>query len=300
MITEHKLAQVTWIDVHEPQDKDIERLTLEFKMPPLLIQDCLKPEHLPKYEATDEGHFLMVRCFDSKSRPDSISVQSLTRKVAIYITEGRIVTIHRARLEVLEKITAKNNLPSTLEGLLHHILIALIHTFDEPIQKLQDSYDDFESDILSKKCESLSTKKIYRFRRRMFVIKRMLKQTNDAIYHSKELWTRKRTLQQDVKENIDQLYYTLDEISDNFEHLYQLFISITDQRANEVMKILTVFSSIMLPLNFIASFYGMNFQFLPGLESPHAFGLIVSCMALISIGAIWYFKRRGWFVIPRE
>jgi magnesium transporter len=61
------------------------------------------------------------------------------------------------------------------------------------------------------------------------------------------------------------------------------------------MKILTVFSSILLPLNFLASFYGMNFTQLPGLNSAGALGVLVIMMVLMTVASVWFFRRRGWF-----
>jgi magnesium transporter len=66
------------------------------------------------------------------------------------------------------------------------------------------------------------------------------------------------------------------------------------------MKILTVFSSILLPLNFIASFYGMNFEHLPGLHSPQALGILSIVMLLTTVLAVWFFRRKGWFKTARE
>src|ERR1044072_6674367 len=86
---------------------------------------------------------------------------------------------------------------------------------------------------------------------------------NDSLYRFKEFWEKNKTMLQDLRENLDQLYFQLDEISDNFEHLLELQIQINDTKANDVMKTLTVFSTVLLPLNFIASFYGMNFTHLP-------------------------------------
>lgn len=105
---------------------------------------------------------------------------------------------------------------------------------------------------------------------------------------------------QDLRENIDQLYFQIDEVSINFEHLFGLHIALNDQRANDVMKILTVFSSVLLPLNFLASFYGMNFEHLPGLHSQSAFLLVSSVMIFILIIGVWFFKRRRWFTTARE
>lgn len=288
----------SWVDVQEPRNEDFERLQNEFDLPFLLVQDCLKPEHLPKYEMTEEGHFLMIRCFDPGCDADAISVQELTRKVALFITDKRLVAIHRVELEFLTKIEErykKNGPPKTLQTLVHQIIVEVIRSYEQPIDSLQDTYDEFEDAILSKRSETLNTIQMYRFRRRMYVMKRMLKLTNDALFRFKEFWDDCPSMLQDLKENIDQLYYRLDEISDNFDNLFELYIMLVDQRANEIMKVLTVFSTVLLPLNFIASFYGMNFDYLPGLHSPTALGLLVIFMLFLSFSAFWYFRRKGWF-----
>lgn len=305
MITEKLLTkkEFTWIDVHEPQSEDFERLNTEFSLPYLLVQDCLRPEHLPKFEESEEGDFLMLRSFDTESRSDHTSVQDLTRKIALFITENRLITIHRVDLTCLETVAEKSkktDFPKTLHGLIHQVVLSILRTYEAPVMRLQDLYDDFEHEILAKKQEHLSTIRIYHFRRQMFILKRILKQTNDALSRSKDFWSEHPSMLQDLKENVDQLYFQLDEISDNFEHLFELHIALNEQRANEVMKILTVFSSILLPLNFIASFYGMNFEFLPGLHSQHALVVLSSVMLVTTILAVWFFRRRGWFRTARD
>jgi magnesium transporter len=175
------------------------------------------------------------------------------------------------------------------------LILATIRTYEQPLEELQLQYDRFEEEILSIAPEKLASERIYQFRRKVFLLKRLLKQTGDALYRSKDFWETNPSLLQDLRENIDQIYFQLDDLTGNFEHLFELHIAILDQRANEVMKVLTIFSTILLPLNFIASFYGMNFEHLPGLHSVHAFTTIVILMLAISIGAIWYFKQKGWF-----
>lgn len=305
MITDNLLTNrnFSWFDVEEPRTEDFDTLSAKFGLPYLLVQDTLRPEHLPKYEFTEEGHFLMMRSFDPEAGKDSTSVQELTRKIALFITPDRLVTIHRVELNYITKIAEKikkAEVPKTLQGLVHQLILGIIRTYEDPVTNLQDMYDEFETDVLSKRCENLDTTRIYHFRRQLFVIKRILKQTNDALYRSREFWEEHPSMLQDLKENIDQVYFQLDEISDNFDHLFELHIALNDQRANDVMKVLTVFSTILLPLNFIASFYGMNFTHLPGLASPHAFITLVVIMIILSGGGIWYFRRKGWFKTARE
>lgn len=305
MINENilKNRSFNWSDVTEPREEDLDTLSNKFNLPYLLVQDTLRPEHLPKYEFTEEGHFLMMRSYDVDSPLDATTVQEMTRKIALFITEDHVVSIHRVELDYLKRIeekSSKSENPKTMQGLVHQIVLGIIRTYEAPIHKLQAIYDDLETDVLAKRCEQLDLTKIYHFRRQLFVIKRILKQTNDALYRSRDMWEDYPSMLQDLKENIDQLYFQLDEVSDNFEHLFQLHFALNDERANQVMKVLTVFSSVLLPLNFIASFYGMNFEFLPGLHSKQAlFGVVLS-MVVVSLGAIWYFKRKGWFTTPRE
>jgi magnesium transporter len=300
MITEDLIPgrKTSWFDVEKPDSQDFEILSEKFNLPYLLVQDTLRPEHLPKYEFTEEGHFFMLRAYDQESTDASISVQELTRKIAIFISDHRLVTIHRIHFECVDKISnkiKKNHFPWSIQKIVHEIILEVVRSYEKRVTSLQDIYDDFEKDILSKKNKPLDFTRIYRFRRQIFVIKRILKQTEEALYRSKDFWKGHQSMFQDVKENIDQIYYELDEISDNFEHLFQLHISLNDQRANEVMKVLTVFSSIILPINFIASFYGMNFKFIPGLESPSAILWVLASMTFIGVGLMWFFKRKGWF-----
>lgn len=300
MITDDFLinAKFKWIDVQEPQTEDLERLNDEFNLPYLLVQDCLKPEHLPKYEETDEGYFLMMRSFDLGADPNASTVQELTRKVTLFITDNRLITIHRVELDYL-KMTAGRMVKSakieTIQSLVHQVVLSVIRSYEFPLEKLETLYDEFEHEILSEKKQHLSTERIYQFRRQLFVYKRLLKQTNDALYRSKDFWVDQPSMLQDLRENIDQIYFQLDDFSESFERLLELHIMLNDQRANQVMKLLTVFSTILLPLNFIASFYGMNFVHLPGLDSGHAFVIVSTSMLVVAIGMVFFFRSRGWF-----
>lgn len=305
MLTEKLLTKrdYTWIDVQEPEQADFERLSQEFGLPYLLVQDTLRPEHLPKFEETDDGNFLMMRSYDKECTLADTTVQGLTRKLALFISDNRIITIHRVELDFLETVAAKAlkiDQTKSIQSLVHQIILSAIRTYEKPVDSLQDLYEDFEQDVLAKKAERLSTKRIYHFRRQLFVLKRILKQTNDALFRMRDYWEEHPSMLQDLRENIDQLYFQLDEISDNFEHLFELYIALNDQRANEVMKVLTVFSTILLPLNFLASFYGMNFTRLPGLDSYEALYILIGLMVLSTVSAILYFRKKGWFTAPKD
>ncbi len=293
----------SWIDVQDPQEGDLEKLSNDYHLPYLLVQDCLRPEHLPKYEFTGGSHFLMMRNIDENADSDATSIQELTRKIAFFITEKQIISIHRVELDYLDSVKTRfdsHHLPVTIQGVVHQLILSVIKSYQDPIEKLQDEYENFEEVIFAQENVSLSTYKGYQFKRKISIFKKLLKQTNDSLSRFKDFWATNPSMLQDLKENIDQLYFALDEISESFDHLFQLQISITDQKANQVMKVLTVFSTILLPLNFMASFYGMNFDSLPGLHSHSAFIGLCVIMVVSCILGIIYFRSKGWFKTVKD
>lgn len=305
MITERPLKdrEYKWIDVQEPEIADFDRLNKEFALPYLLVQDCLRPEHLPKYEETEAGHFLMMRVFDEESDETDTTVQDLTRKIALFIKDNQLISIHRVKLKSVEKVSEKvlsSEAPKELHGLIHLFVLSVIRSYEPPIERLLDVYEDLEKEMLAQRAENVSTKRIYHFRKQLFTLKRILKLTNDSLYRFRDFWADEPSMLQDLRENIDQLYFQLEEISHNFDNLFELHIALNDKRANEVMKILTVFSSVLLPLNFIASFYGMNFTHIPGLNSINALHEVVFIMVLMTLLIVWYFRRKGWFKTSRD
>ena len=77
--------------------------------------------------------------------------------------------------------------------------------------------------------------------------------------------------------------------------MIDVFLSVQNQRLNEVMKVLTVIATLFIPLTFIASIYGMNFKHMPELEWPWGYGGALGLMALTAIGMLMYFRRKGWW-----
>ena len=122
----------TWFDVQEPETDDFRRLSEEFSLPYLLVQDCLRPEHLPKYEKSDDAHFLMMRSFDADYQNHDTSIQELTRKIALFITEDKLISIHRVGLPFLNDVaekSKKSTFPHTIHEYVHQIILATIKTY---------------------------------------------------------------------------------------------------------------------------------------------------------------------------
>lgn len=300
MITENILLteDFSWTDIEHPLRQDCSFISAEYKLSPLLVQNCIQPQQLPKYEKTPEGHFFLLRVFDPRQQSEVISIPNISNKLAIFIYDSTVVTIHNEVVYPLKKyleLKGSLGIPEDSRLLTHQLLRLCILSFEAALENLLRDYEVFEREIISEENLLLSNKKVYEFRRRVFVLKGVLNMTLRTINNSKDFWKETIHLQQDIKEAIDLLNFQLEGLSLNFDQLLSLYNSIYDRKNNEVMRILTVFASIMLPLTFISSFYGMNFRHLPGLESNEGFLGSLLIMVTITFMTVWFFIRKKWF-----
>jgi magnesium transporter len=106
---------------------------------------------------------------------------------------------------------------------------------------------------------------------------------------------RNRIYYRDIYDHLVRLHDLSEATRDVISDALQTYLSVASNRLNEVMKILTIISVIFLPLSFLASLYGMNFDYIPLLHSPFGFAIICAICLIIAVGMLWMFKIRGWF-----
>ena len=96
----------SWLDLVEPTKADLEEIVRRYGLYATAVADCMDPEHLPKFERYDGTSFVIVRAIDEKAGPGAVSIQALTRKVAIFFGPEFLITIHRKEQEYLQKLQA--------------------------------------------------------------------------------------------------------------------------------------------------------------------------------------------------
>ncbi|MBI5286690.1 MAG: magnesium and cobalt transport protein CorA, partial [Deltaproteobacteria bacterium] len=99
----------------------------------------------------------------------------------------------------------------------------------------------------------------------------------------------------DVYDHLFMISELLESYRDSVSGAMEAYLSVISNRLNEIMKVLTVIATIMMPLTLITGIYGMNFAYMPFLQSPHGFFVTMGVMGIIAIGMLWFFKRRRWW-----
>ncbi|NDK55763.1 magnesium transporter CorA family protein [Pontibacter fetidus] len=285
-----------WIDVENPSAEELQLLEKKYGLHPSSVRDCLQPEHLPKFEIANDIVFIIARIYDNKAHLEADTIQELTNKVAVFYKDKFILTIHRYPVAFIAELREKfidTALLKTPIGLLSKIVRAAFRTFDEPAIKLANDLDYYEAKTFLQTKPSSLTKGLYHLKRKVSVSKRVL-QLSEVILTNLRLQNLPSTELQDLQDLYVHLITLYDELNDSTNHLVNTYISLSSQKTNEVMRVLTIFSVFFMPLTFIVGIYGMNFDFMPELHAWYGYPVVLGMMALITLVVYVWFRRKGW------
>ncbi|HEY4651135.1 MAG TPA: CorA family divalent cation transporter [Pontibacter sp.] len=285
-----------WTDVENPSPEELQELAQKYGLHPSSVRDCLQPEHLPKYEIANNIVFIIARVYDSKAHLEADTIQELTNKVAIFYHERFIITIHRYPAELIPELVEKyldTGLVKSAASLLTRIMRSAFRTFAAPADKLSDELDYYETKTFLQARQVSLTKGLYHLKRKISVSKRVLK-LSDVILDNMRLQQLPSTDMQDLQDLYVHMVTLYDELNESSNHLVNTYISLSSQKTNEVMRVLTIFSVFFMPLTFIVGIYGMNFEFMPELHTKYGYPVVLASMALITAVVYVWFRRKGW------
>ena len=304
-MTEEFLAQqdchFTWLDITNPEAGELQAVARKYDLPDALVRDCLEPTHLPKFEATNGLSFVILRVYAPPQTSEADTIQELTTKIAVFYTADYLITVHRRAHPVLSQLKSVARAPgqecTTPAEVSIHLARYALNSFVQPALDLTQQLDDYEAEIFLKKEVPNALEGLYFLKRKASVAKQMLVLTRDILTMLRRqtaAGTADAMLMQDTQDlqtKVETLYQQLDGAATNLMNLY---LSLSSQRTNETMRVLTVFSAFFLPLTFIAGLYGMNFQYMPELTWKLGYPGVMVAMVLIAVGIYVWFKRRNW------
>ncbi len=308
IVERNKGNDFEWIDLRRPSADDLMGVMERYDLHKTAILDSLDPHHLPKLERFKNGVFLIVRMHDRAAPEAEDNLQKLTRKVSIYLNAETLITIRRDGDNPLDDLVTRWKHKSRLGGLdtpvhpLNEILEAVVGSYLGPLERSQNRLDELEKNSFSNASfKIVDAESAYGLIAKSSVIKRILSLTLHIIDRIGYIPEASRPFYNDVKEDIESLLFWAQDIHEGTSRILQLQISLEAQRTNEasqktneIMRILTVFSVFFMPLNLIASIYGMNFSNFPLQNHPFGFWLSLVSMGLSGLMIFVWFRTQGW------
>ena len=287
--------EFTWIDITNPTLEDLTAVGEKYALNHHNLHDCLEPDHLPKFEEGDPFNFIILRkVLDEKEK--GATIHMLTTKIAIFFDGDTIVTIHRVPhpdiFPLCKQLIDAGKIIS-IPGFLLKIVARVQQSFSRFANELNTQIDETETRLFIRKKSAGSIENLYLLKRRAGLCKKLLLLTGEvvsAVQHRQK----KSSEMQDIRDSQIKLQLLYDQMTEDALNLVSMYMSISANKTNEVMKILTVFSAYFLPLTFIVGVYGMNFDFMPELGWKYGYPMVIGFMVLVFLLINFWFRRKKW------
>jgi magnesium transporter len=287
-ITEKVFESFKWIDIENPIKEDLEKINKELGLNYYLIKDSLEKGHLPKYEKNYKVEFYIFRAYTSDIKLHIDEVGEMSNKIAFFLYEDKLITIHRAHFNFLNIHEEKH---IKINEFFLRIVKLMLDTFKKPTIDLSNKISEIERTIFLKDHRKVLLEELYFIKSQSRILKKVLHITQSVMEQSADNF-RASYQYQDIKDELLNLLTYNDESVENANQLMNTYLSISDQKNNEVVRLLTIFSAFFLPLTFIVGVYGMNFKFMPELNWEWGYYFSIGLMLLVVIVIYFWFRKK--------
>ncbi len=290
-----KTSGYQWLDIIAPTKAELSDIATRFGLHVALVEDCLQPDHLPKFESVGDNQFVILRTYNESSTDEADSIQEITDKIAVFIGADFILTIHRPVFPFLQQIKTEfvdsGKCPSPYH-VLFRIFANVVSSYDRPLAQLIREIDTYEPRIFLQRNTPGLMKDLYYIKRRATVMDNIFEL---SISIQENLKGKISSIQYNhLKDEFVRLRTSAGQVVDNATNLLNVFISLSTQRTGEVVRILTLFSVFFMPLTFIAGIYGMNFDVMPELRWQYGYLYTILFMVGIAAAIYLWFRRKRW------
>lgn len=298
-------SSCVWVDVTGGDKDDIEPLLEEwFRFHELAAEDALSPNTLPKYDSFERYDFLVFRTIALHA--DGHGVE--TEKVACFLGKNFLFTIHKTPLNSIEDVWSRlphdvRVMERGVDFILYNVLDSLVDRYFPLVDQIEERIDQIHGLIFSDPSQTLLDE-LLDFKRDLNVLRRQSLPQRELLNQisrggAKFLRAEHLIYFRDLYDHMYRIGESIDIEREMASSTMEAYLSVIANRTNEIMKVLTIFSATMLPINLIASIYGMNFAHMPELQWRWGFYFAVSLMLLVGVVMLTWFWANGWLMPKR-
>jgi magnesium transporter len=297
-------GELTWVNIEAPTKQETEYLAQHYPFHPLDLDDCLSRKQRPKIDEYEDYIFVILH-FPKWYKDIQIARPS---QVSIFLGRNYVVTVHAGELTPLVRLfeVCKNNKQVRQRNMgkgsvfLAYRIIDLLVDYCFPIMdKILSQMDSIEDRVFDESIEASNEIAVVR---RDIIAQRRIIWPLRTVIGELEPKLRKFTKMDmsvyfgDLLDHLNKIWDTLEECKEVIEVFKDSDYVLSTERINRVMRILTIFSAIILPFIVISSLFGMNVHLPGGLTEgyPMSFLLLLLVMALIAAGMLYFFRRKRW------
>ena len=287
-----------WIDVEAPTEEDLNFLHDRYEINMLLLEDTIDPNHLPKFEQDHLVKFFLMRENTELERANLNTISDISTKLGIFLVKDVIITVHRMKnrsiFEFKKEIKGSENTEINSEKIALNLALKVMKSFDDESKNLMETMDNIENEIFLKNTNnSNQIRRLYQLKRKSGLNARILNVSSDWIDKFKLLKLDDAEIT-DLKDKHKDVITDFKHLNAQVTNLISMFLAMSDQKANQVMKVLAIYSMYFFPITFIAGIYGMNFDNMPELHQPLGYFLTLGLMGFISLLTFIFVRKKRW------
>jgi magnesium transporter len=291
----------TWINVSGIHDTEVLRQVGEcYKIHPLALEDILNTEQRPKVEDYEDYFFIVLKMLYPGSEGDGIKVE----QVSIILGRNYVISFQEDGEDVFEGVRARLRdgkgrfRARGADYLAYALLDAIVDHYFAVLENVSERIEDLEDDLVrNPSAETLQL--VQRLKRQLIFLRKSVWPLREVLAFldrgdSPLIQSSTIIYLRDVYDHTIQVADTIDSFRDIVAAMHDTYLSSVSNRLNEVMKVLTIFATIFIPLTFLVGVFGMNFRYMPGLEWHWGYFTVWAIMIASTIVLLLYFRRKRW------
>jgi len=291
--------QFVWLDLQAPQEADIALLRDEFKFHALAIEDATRHHERPKVDSYDGYYFLVFYAISYDERRNRLSSEAIN----LFVGSNYLVSVHHDEISAIDETIKRWQKDAEQFGhdagaLLYALLDTITDEYFPVIDRLADRVEGIEEQIFERFSED-ALQDVFSLKRDLLSIRRIVAPERDVlnilIRREVPIFDRNAILYlQDVYDHIVRITDSIDTYRDLLSSALDAFLSVQSNRLNQIVKVLTIASIVLMSDALIAGIYGMNFEFMPELHWRYGYPFALGLMVMVSVGLVVYLRRRKW------
>ena len=296
-------SAVSWLDIDGTEcDNTMKFLTDKLGLHTLLVEDIHQHNARPKMDEYPNHLFVMVKMLDFNNKTGRIK----TEQVSFILGKHYLISFQETgkKGDIFESVRARiknsqgRHRKLGPDYLLYSLLDVIIDHYFVILERIGEKIEGLENDVINQPSpEKLN--EIYLLKRELILLRRSVWPLREVINKldkddSDYISTSTRPYIRESYDHSIQVIETLESYRDILSGLIDIYLSSLSNKMNSIMKVLTVISTIFMPLTFIVGIYGMNFKNMPELQFPNGYyGVLLICVVIAGV-MLFYFKRKKW------
>ncbi|MBX2900043.1 MAG: magnesium/cobalt transporter CorA [Cyclobacteriaceae bacterium] len=292
---------VNWINVDGLSDQElIKKISTHFDLHYLLVEDIRNTDHQPKADEYEKHLFFTLKML-YRIEGESIDYEHISfvlgkdYLLSFQEKEGDFFGNLRNRIKLDTSIIRKRG----ADYLLYRLIDAIVDSYYSILENIGHQVEEIEDNISNNPTVE-DFKHIQKLRKEFIYLRKVvypLREALNKVIKNEDEFIEDRNIKyfSDVYDHVIHLIDSLDTYKDLTSTLMELYMNTINFKMNEVMKLLTIITTIFIPLSFIAGIYGMNFKYMPELDWPNGYFGVLLVMGVIFVMMVAYFKYKKWF-----